>query len=121
MKKIEGPRVEGKFGEQRRIKVSLPKQFGWGCMEDGHRPRDQPRKTSVRGTRPRHVQRQRPNPLMRIRLGQLPIFKHRHRPPAHVVVELPDRPINDLAIGSFPRPAGGQYRLGGSHHEEGPL
>ena len=72
----------------------------------------------MRRAGPGDEQRDRPDPLVRIGLGEAPVLQHRHRSPADVVVEPVDCIVDHVRRA---RPSCRQHRLGRRHHGEGPL
>ena len=68
-----------------------------------------------------HEQRQWPHPLVGVGLGELAVFKHRHRPPTQIVIKPGNRPVDQLGIGPIPGAARGEHGLGCRHDEKGPF
>ena len=122
MEKVEGPRIEREFGEQRGVEVGLADERLGGPLQDFDRGRDELAIPAVRGPGTSDEERHGPHPLMPIGLGEPAVFEHRDRSPADVVVEPIDRPGHDRVVRpGLLAPARREHRLRRGHHEERPL
>ena len=101
---IVGPGIDGQFFEQRGVEHRFELHGGIDAFEDRQGTRNQVVIAAHGHTRPADEQRNRPHPLMGIRLDLLLRAEHGHRPMTQVIVQLGDRAVDD-AIGFVPWPA----------------
>ena len=127
VQEVEGAGIDGQLLEEREVEVGLLQKRRRRGGEDLDRPGHEVAVAAVRGARPSDVERDRPDPLVRIGLREPAVFEDGHGPPADVIIELRDRLPNDLrlefAVGAslVPRSTVGQHGLRRCHHEKRPF